>query len=266
MRRSKQMLLVGTALFLAASAAVAAPVSYSFSTGTVLPFGGSTPVTGPLNAEATAIAGMLSGTSVAGSFIYDSAALAIAPNNPDGSTTYRGSTPESVTGFVTVLSNVTATVGAFSFSDISGLATVGNGTLGGNDIFALSIENFGTGGTHNIVPFSIGGYTLWNMRMLWIEGQAVPTLVPDLFDNQALLSAPPDFYGRLALDFKKTGEAGSGTQFHVFYDSLLITPTIAAIPEPQSYAMLLAGLGLLGWEARRRKKRQHLMRGPAPLQ
>ena len=27
----------------------------------------------------------------------------------------------------------------------------------------------------------------------------------------------------------------------------------AAIPEPETYAMLLAGLGLLGWQARRRK-------------
>jgi hypothetical protein len=30
--------------------------------------------------------------------------------------------------------------------------------------------------------------------------------------------------------------------------------SVAAIPEPETYAMLLAGLGLLGFEARRRKK------------
>ena len=28
---------------------------------------------------------------------------------------------------------------------------------------------------------------------------------------------------------------------------------VAAVPEPETYAMMLAGLGLLGWAARRRK-------------
>lgn len=238
-----------------ASAAFAQPVSYSFSTGTVLSFGGSTPVTGPLNAEATAIAGMLSGTSVSGSFMYDSSALAISPPNADGSISYRGSTPESVTGFATVLSGLSATVGGFSFTDISGLATVGNGTQpGGSDIFQLSFDPFGTGSTHNITPFAIGGYTLWNMRMFWIEGQMVPELVPDLFDDQSLPSAPPSIHGRLALDFKTTGEASGTTQFHVFYDGLSVAPT-TPIPEPETYALLLAGLGLLGFEAWRRKPR-----------
>ena len=31
------------------------------------------------------------------------------------------------------------------------------------------------------------------------------------------------------------------------------SPSLAAIPEPETYAMLLAGLGLLGFIARRRK-------------
>lgn len=31
---------------------------------------------------------------------------------------------------------------------------------------------------------------------------------------------------------------------------------VAAIPEPETYAMLVAGLGLLGWQARRRKRKE----------
>lgn len=40
---------------------------------------------------------------------------------------------------------------------------------------------------------------------------------------------------------------------HVTVTSGWYTPTVAAIPEPETYAMLLAGLGLLGLAARRRK-------------
>ena len=41
------------------------------------------------------------------------------------------------------------------------------------------------------------------------------------------------------------------------YGTALTEPNITTmIPEPETYAMLLAGLGLLGWHARRRKNKQ----------
>ena len=40
----------------------------------------------------------------------------------------------------------------------------------------------------------------------------------------------------------------------LWYDSTAVRGTIAAVPEPESYAMLLAGLGLLGLAARRKKR------------
>jgi probable HAF family extracellular repeat protein len=38
------------------------------------------------------------------------------------------------------------------------------------------------------------------------------------------------------------------------YQAFLLTPT-APVPEPETYAMMLAGLGLLGLTARRRKQK-----------
>ena len=40
-------------------------------------------------------------------------------------------------------------------------------------------------------------------------------------------------------------------QHTIFFDALGVT----AVPEPETYAMLMAGFGLLGFVARRRKRR-----------
>jgi hypothetical protein len=38
--------------------------------------------------------------------------------------------------------------------------------------------------------------------------------------------------------------------------AILVRDTIALVPEPETYAMMLAGLGLLGFMARRRKQKE----------
>jgi hypothetical protein len=42
--------------------------------------------------------------------------------------------------------------------------------------------------------------------------------------------------------------------FDVAYNAHDVTLTVAAVPEPETYAMLLAGLGLVGFAVRRRSR------------
>ena len=63
----------------------------------------------------------------------------------------------------------------------------------------------------------------------------------------------PDGPARLPFDFIPVGSEPTTPTTFVFYDNVTVTPTIAAIPEPETYAMLLAGLGVMAWLARRRR-------------
>lgn len=62
----------------------------------------------------------------------------------------------------------------------------------------------------------------------------------------------PAFQGRLALDFVASGDP-NGPQVYAFFDGLTVAQ-VAAVPEPDAYAIMLAGLGLLGVIARRRNR------------
>ena len=50
-----------------------------------------------------------------------------------------------------------------------------------------------------------------------------------------------------------TSIAFTTPNYEFYYGATVGSPLVAAVPEPQTYAMLLAGLGLLGWVARRRQ-------------
>jgi hypothetical protein len=70
------------------------------------------------------------------------------------------------------------------------------------------------------------------------------------------LKDSPDFdpaLGGTSFSFRYFANSGGNTSFYV--SSLDVTP-VAAIPEPETYALMIAGLGLVGFMARRRKVMQ----------
>lgn len=218
----------------------AAPVTYSFTTDTVAFGGPSAP--GILFPSPSLFTGGTSGT-----FVYDSEALLATTSG--GTSIYRGFTPSSVTGFATSLSSLSGSVGSFfTYSDVSGSTQVGNDTFGSPppvDIVQLLFDP----GPTSTAPrnfsssFAMAGLTLIGVRMFWIEGQAVPDLIPDFLSNQNLLAAPPSFPGRIAFDFIETGNPAA-TSF-IFFDNLRVV-SVAAAPEPGVLALLALGLAGLG--------------------
>ena len=92
-----------------------------------------------------------------------------------------------------------------------------------------------------VTAFATGNATIYEMNLLDVIGPpAFNWLENDLtapFQIQRFLTA-----GTYQIDFKYTDltEYTGGV-------------TIAAVPEPETYAMMLAGLGLIGFSARRRK-------------
>ena len=270
--RLVNLVLSGIAAVAIANSAGAADIAYSFSTGLISPFGFS----GDGSNTAAAIAAQLAGSSVSGSFVYDAASAATGTSGPGGNLDTRGTvysttttTPPFHSSFNALAGTVVgATGGPFSFSDVRGFTIVGNDayqisclpqpcTLPLVDFFQFQAESSSASiGTHNIAGFTINvngtNYSLFNARLFWIENVtgSQGNITGDFLSSNNLLAAPPGFEGRLALDFVVTGNT-AGPQFDVFFDGLAVT---AAVPEPEIYAMLVAGFGLFGFIARRRKK------------
>jgi hypothetical protein len=59
---------------------------------------------------------------------------------------------------------------------------------------------------------------------------------------------------RIALESTITGVSGGAESF----SALTAMPIVSAVPEPETYAMMMAGLGLLGFTARRRNKKDKI--------
>ena len=217
------------ALLVAAAAAFATathalPIQYSFSTAaTPTGFVGVPP-------------GILSG-AVTGTFFYDSASPQTGTNPAIGALVYDGS-----------FTGLAGTVAGYSFSDPSGRTSVANDTWAGSyDFLGLNADH----SADNFQGFSFGAYQAYNVRMQWAESPALPPGT-DFLSSTDLPGALPELTGRLFLDLKPS--TGIGIPMYAYWDSL----TVQAVPEPEQYALLLLGLGVLWYTQRRRLRAQKL--------
>lgn len=221
--------------------AMAAPVTYSFSTSES-PFS-TLPILGLFG----------SGAVVSGTFVYDSEAPSVG--DVGTGTSYGGHNAAS--GNVASLSELSGSVSGMTisdriFSDERGVVIVGNDRPPAYfDSLALSADpSLTSSSPHNLVGFTILGYTLVNVRLFWLEGQSVPDPITDFLDNEVLPGTLPTFNGRLALDFIQTGT--TVPLGYVFFDGLTAT-AVTPISEPETFALLLSGLGAMVFCSRRKR-------------
>lgn len=228
-RSSKRAACAGVLLIIAQSA-FAVPVTYQFSTSSS-PFG--------INAAVNAA---LAGSSVTGSFVYNSDGPLIV-TAPDGTSIYGA------------ISNMTGSVAGNNFADATGIAAVNNDGFvpaipvpGDFPSDFMQIVVNGPVAIPDFTGFDVVGFTLINVRLFWIENWA-PIDTPDFLNDNSAPALLPGISGRLALDFIVQGEPFSFANT-VFFDGLIVTP--ASVSEPGTLALL--SLGLLGLATARRRR------------
>jgi hypothetical protein len=140
----------------------------------------------------------------------------------------------------------------YSFSDTYSF-TVADDLLGLNNLLTTTLSlDFGQGS---------GMYSLDSL-MVTIYGGSDTTATP-VFQQEAQRSTPGEMlsiYGSFGLDLSAytlvisgmtSGPSGNAPQGGLYAFTLHAVP--APVPEPETYAMMLAGLGIVGMVARRRR-------------
>ncbi|WP_348696947.1 FxDxF family PEP-CTERM protein [Duganella fentianensis] len=110
----------------------------------------------------------------------------------------------------------------------------------------------------NLVSGSVGSAAGLNMKISFSNGGSAPVYIDDGVNHFDFVQSSSDAQTYALSGF--TLQAGKQYTLHLVghsdNDSLLYSGELslaAPVPEPETYAMLFAGLGLIGFAARRRK-------------
>lgn len=227
------------------TSAQAAYVPYTFTA--------SGAVTG--NAELIALLG---GTaSASGQFVYNSAAPVLGQGSALGyepTVTIFAGTNSSNLPFA----SLTGLVAGKAFSDVYGTVAVGNSYQGSaNDVLSISSDASPKLG-QNAVPtdvarqlkgFTLGDYTLNNVRLIWSGNIVSANVLP---------SQLPSFAGRIQFDFVRTADPLNTA--NVPYPNMSVSiaglSVQTAVPEPSSWALSALGLAALAGIARASRRSQ----------
>lgn len=220
-----------------------ASVSYTFATGS-----------GPVGPQAL-VELLGAAPSVSGSFQYNAQAplLGLSGNlgGESGYAVYVGNA--SALAFSALQGHVAGASFSESFSDVYGLANVGNNhaAYGGADVLSLGADPVTAGFARQLQGFTAGPYTLGNVRLFWDNagGRA------DFLADQSLPGQLPSFAGTLALDFYLTSDPGSQFTAPYAHTVFFAGTTVQAVPEPSTLGLSVLGLALMAARFMGRKHR-----------
>ena len=152
-----------------------------------------------------------------------------------------------------------ASSGAFAITTVTSAGTpIGDSFAGNAGLFSESFDlDLGTSGSN--LSLSFANFT--DSGPLWLHGVAL-VLYNSGFTQVAAATWSASGLSNVVGSFSGLN-AGAGTDYtltalglHTFTPSVTTAQwggTVAVVPEPSTYALLLAGLGVVGFMARRRR-------------